>query len=340
MTNRTSLIYWEALNEIGGVTPSIFRKLLGYSDDPYFVLHEAGESELIEVLNAVRKPQKTKIIKGIQEYRKNPRDDFLDKRFYSAKNIGIKIVNINNKKYPANLKEIRDAPPLLYVLGSIPQTWRAVGVVGTRNPTEYGKKITEGISREIVKRGWVIVSGLARGIDTFAHKGALKAGITRQKPTVAVVANGLDKIYPPENKELFHEIAAKGAVISEQPIGTSVSPANLVTRNRITSGLSVAIIVVETGKRGGTTHTIHYADVQKRRICYAKPRNKKVEQAEGIMFLRDKKVFHGNKTHKISTEVYEIPVSEGLFGSYAGLFRDYADFVISKCERRGKCVEM
>ncbi|MCK4730928.1 MAG: DNA-processing protein DprA, partial [Methanophagales archaeon] len=180
-------------------------------------------------------------------------------------------------------------------------------------------------------RGWVIVSGLAKGIDTFSHKGALKSGRVRPKPTVAVVANGLDKIYPSENKGLFREIATKGAVISEHPIGTSVSAANLVTRNRITSGISVGIIVVETRKRGGTTHTIHYADVQKRKIFFAKPIDARMEQAEGILFLRDRRLFHGNKMHEISTEVYETPVSEGLFGSYAGLFREYADFVISKC---------
>ena len=282
------------------------------------------------MLDGARKPQKSRIIEGIQEYRKNPREDSLDKRLSMAKSQGIRVIKINTKDYPANLREIPDAPPLLYVLGRIPhpKTWRAVAVVGTRNPTEYGKEFSEGISREIARRGGVVVSGLAKGIDTFAHKGALESGRVRPKPTVAVVANGLDKIYPHENRELFREIAAKGAVISEHPTGTSVSPANLVARNRITSWLSVAIIVVETGKRGGTTHTIHYADVQKREIFYAKPKDVRVEQAEGILFLHNGKVFHGNKMHKISTEMHKIPITEGLFGSYA-------DFVISKCEDKG-----
>lgn len=323
----TDTIYWEALNEIRGVTPFVFRRLLNYFEGPHYILYEVNEHELLEVLDGVKKSQKRRIVEGIQEYRGNPREDSLDKRLSMAKSMGIRVVKISNEGYPANLREIRDAPPLLYVLGRIPQTWRAVAVVGTRNPTKYGKEFSEGISREIARRRWVIVSGLARGIDTFAHKGALESGRVRPKPTVAVVANGLDKVYPPENKELFREIAAKGAVISEHPIGTSVSAANLVARNRITSALSVAIIVVETGKRGGTTHTIHYADVQKREIFYAKPKDVRVEQAEGIQFLRDRVVFHG-KMHEISTEVYEIPVTEGLFGSYA-------DFVISKCEDKG-----
>jgi len=331
----TITIYWEALNEIKGVTPLVFRRLLNCFEDPHYILYEVNEHELSEVLDGGKKPQKRKIVEGIREYRKNPREEFLDKRLSMAKSKGIRVVKIKNRDYPANLREIPNAPPLLYVLGRIPQTWRAVAVVGTRKPTDYGKKFSEGISREIARRGWVIVSGLARGIDTFAHEGALESERVRPKPTVAVVANGLDKIYPPENDGLFREIATKGAVISEHPIGTSVSAANLVARNRITSGLSVAIIVVETGKRGGTTHTIHFADVQKRKIFFAKPMDVRVEQAEGILFLRDRKVFHGNKTHKISTEVYETPVSKGLFGSYAGLFREYADFVIAKCEDKG-----
>lgn len=323
-------IYWEALNELRGVTPFIFRRLLNHFENPHYILYEVNEHELSEVLDGVKKSQKRRIVEGIQEYRVNPREDSFDKRLSMAKSQGIRVIKINTKDYPANLREIPDAPPLLYVLGRIPhpKTWRAVAVVGTRNPTEYGKEFSEGISREIARRGWVIVSGLAKGIDTFAHKGALESGRVRPKPTVAVVANGLDKVYPHENKELFREIATKGAVISEHPIGTSVSPANLVARNRITSGISVGIIVVETGKRGGTTHTIHYADVQKRKIFYAKPKDVRVEQAEGMLFLRDRKVFHGNKTHEISTEVYGIPVTEGLFGSYA-------DFVISKCEDKG-----
>lgn len=332
---NTRTIYWEALNEIKGVTPPIFRKLLNSFQDPHFILYEANEQDLLEVLNGVKKSQKQKILKGIREYRKNPREDFFDKRLSLAKSQGIKIIKMNTKEYPSNLREISDAPPLFYVLGRIPQTWRAVAVVGTRNLTDYGKEFSEGISREIARRGWVIVSGLATGIDTFAHKGALDAGRVRQRPTVAVVANGLDKVYPSENKELFQEIVTKGAVISEHPIGTRVSAANLITRNRITSGLSVGIIVVETGKRGGTTHTIHYADVQKRKIFYAKPYDASVEQARGILLLRDRKVFHGNKMHEISTEVHGIPVSKDLFGDYAVLFGDYADFVISKCEKSG-----
>jgi len=326
-----STIYWEALNEIKGVTPLIFRRFLNYFEDPHYVLYEAKENELLGALDGVRRAQKSKIVEGIQEYREKPNEDFLDKRLSMAKSRGIRVVKIHNEEYPANLREIRDAPPLLYVIGRIPRTWRAVAVVGTRNPTEYGKEFSEGISREIARRRWVIVSGLARGIDTFAHKGALEAGRAKPgkpRPTVAVVASGLDKIYPPENEELFHEIAAKGAVISEHPIGTSVSPANLVARNRITSGISVGIIVVETGKRGGTTHTIHYADVQKRKIFFAEPRDVKVKQAEGIQFLRNGQLFHGNKMHRISTDIYKIPVTEGLFGSYA-------EFVISKCENKG-----
>ena len=119
-------------------------------------------------------------MKGYRNTGKKPNEDFLDKRLSMAKSQGIRVVKIHNEEYPANLREIRDAPPLLYVIGRIPRTWRAVAVVGTRNPTEYGKEFSEGISREIARRRWVIVSGLAKGIDTFAQKVALEAG--RAKP--------------------------------------------------------------------------------------------------------------------------------------------------------------
>ena len=277
------------------------------------------------------------IVEGIKRYRENPREDYLDERLSKTKELGIRVIKISNKEYPARLKEIRDAPPLLYVLGRLPKTNKIIAVVGTRNPTKYGKEFSIGISRELVRRGWAVVSGLARGIDTFAHKGALKAGKSKPKPTIAVVGCGLDRVYPPENEELFREISKKGAVISEHPIGTTVSAINLVNRNRIISGLSNGIIVVETGKRGGTIHTIYYADIQKKKIFYAEPKNKQAEQVKGLLFLREKKIFYRNKIHKISTDIYEIPVliQMDLSGNrrIEG-FGDYADFVISRLQTK------
>jgi DNA processing protein len=183
---------------------------------------------------------------------------------------GATLVTFGCPEYPERLKEIYDPPPVLWVRGEARLLSRpAIAVVGTRHPTPYGSGVAEMLSRDLAARRLLIVSGMARGIDTCAHKGALAA----RMPTVAVWGTGIDVIYPKENKKLAEEILATGgAIVSELPMGTFPAPQNFPRRNRILSGLSVAVLVVEAGENSGTRVTARCAADQNRDL-FAVPGN-------------------------------------------------------------------
>ena len=183
---------------------------------------------------------------------------------------GVAIVTYNCPEYPERLKEIYDPPPVLWVRGDAGLLARAsIAVVGTRHPSPYGTGMAESLARDLAARGLLIVSGMARGIDTYAHKGALAAG----KPTVAVWGTGADVIYPKENKRLAEQILETGgAIVSELPLGTFPAPQNFPRRNRILSGVSVGVLVVEASENSGTRVTARCAADQGRDV-YAVPGN-------------------------------------------------------------------
>ena len=172
--------------------------------------------------------------------------------------------------YPERLKEIYDPPPVLWMRGDVSLLARpSIAVVGTRHPSPYGAGVAEMLSRDLAVRRLLIVSGMARGIDTCAHKGALAA----RMPTVAVWGTGIDVIYPKENKKLAEEILATGgAIVSEVPMGTFPAPQNFPRRNRILSGLSIAVLVVEAAENSGTRVTARCAADQNRDL-FAVPGN-------------------------------------------------------------------
>jgi len=180
------------------------------------------------------------------------------------------VVSFGCKEYPERLKEIYDPPPVLWVRGDARLLSRpSIAVVGTRHPTPYGSGIAEMLSRDLAARRLLIVSGMARGIDSCAHRGALAA----RMPTVAVWGTGIDVVYPKENKKLAEEILATGgAIVSEVPMGTFPAPQNFPRRNRILSGLSVAVLVVEASENSGTRVTARCAAEQNRDL-YAVPGN-------------------------------------------------------------------
>jgi DNA processing protein len=180
------------------------------------------------------------------------------------------IVSYSCAEYPERLREIYDPPPVLWVQGDKKLLSRpAIAVVGTRHPTPYGRGIAEMLSRDLAARRLLIVSGMARGIDSCAHRGALAA----RMPTVAVWGTGIDVVYPKENKKLAEEILATGgAIVSELPMGTFPAPQNFPRRNRILSGLSVAVLVVEAGENSGTRVTARCAADQNRDL-FAVPGN-------------------------------------------------------------------
>jgi DNA processing protein len=183
---------------------------------------------------------------------------------------GATIVTFGCAEYPERLKEIYDPPPVLWVRGPVKLLSRpAIAVVGTRHPSPYGSGIAEMLSRDLAARRLLIVSGMARGIDSCAHKGALAA----RMPTVAVWGTGIDVVYPKENKKLAEEILAfGGAIVSELPMGTFPAPQNFPRRNRILSGLSVAVLVVEASENSGTRVTARCAAEQNRDL-FAVPGN-------------------------------------------------------------------
>ena len=198
--------------------------------------------------------------------------------------LGGKIITIWDKEYPALLKKIYDPPLLFYLLGELTENDQySIAIVGTRQPTNYGKVQAERISMELSKQGITIVSGMARGIDSIAHNSAIKFG----GRTISVVGSGLDVIYPPENRKLFEKIVEAGVVISEYPLGTKPDAQNFPKRNRLISGLCLGVIIIETGITGGAMQTAAFALDQNREV-FALPGNVGVRQSEGTNLLIQK----------------------------------------------------
>ncbi|MEX2115613.1 MAG: DNA-processing protein DprA [Bacteroidota bacterium] len=182
----------------------------------------------------------------------------------SAMNLhGARIITAWDLEFPILLRKIYDPPPLLFVLGRFAEAdAQALSIVGTRKPSSYGHRIAEMFAEQLVMRAITIVSGLARGIDTAAHSGALKGN----GRTIAVIGSGLDVPYPPENRGLMERIAEKGVVVSEFPFGTQPEAQNFPRRNRLISGLSLGTIVVESDQDGGAMITASTALDQNREV--------------------------------------------------------------------------
>lgn len=195
---------------------------------------------------------------------------------------GATIVTWHDEAYPARLREIYDPPALLWVRGDATLLSKSsLAVVGTRHPTPYGTGMAERLARELALRGLIILSGMARGVDTAAHKGALAA----KRPTMAVWGTGVDVIYPKENKSLAEQIiAGGGAILSELPLGTFPAPQNFPKRNRILSGMSVGVLVIEAAENSGTRVTARCALEQNREV-FAVPGNVTTRNAWGPNLL-------------------------------------------------------
>jgi len=176
---------------------------------------------------------------------------------------GVKVFTCHDPGYPTRLKEIYDYPPLIYVRGSLlPEDEWCLAVVGTRRATVYGRQVTEEIVADLAKSKITIVSGLAKGIDSVAHNSALEAG----GRSIAICACGLDTVYPSENVNLARRIMRQGALISEYPLGTRPRADNFPRRNRIMSGMSLGVLVVEAGESSGAMITAHLALEQNREV--------------------------------------------------------------------------
>ncbi len=247
------LKYWMALKSIDGIGNASFGPLLKHFRSPANVFSAAVDD--FSGIAGISKNSALAIsaFKDWDQIRRQM--DLLDK-------MGADIITWLDERYPANLLNIFDRPAFLYVLGHLPKDMIPVAIVGSRNATAYGRYTTDRLSRELALRGITIVSGMARGIDSCAHRGALAA----RGNTIAVLGNGLDVIYPLENKKLFDSISQNGAVVSEYPPGTQPIPYHFPARNRIISGISYGVLVIEAGEKSGSLITASLAIEQGRDV--------------------------------------------------------------------------
>lgn len=189
--------------------------------------------------------------------------EFVNSQLAILESSSFKMITIFDENYPPRLKNIYDPPVVIFHQGEfIPEDDDAIAVVGTRTPTSYGKGVAEVLVKGLVEQNLTIVSGFARGIDTSAHKAALKSG----GRTIAVLGNGLDRVYPAENRRLRNQILESGVYFSEFPFGTKPDAVNFPRRNRIISGLSLGVVVIEAGERSGALITAYYALDQNREV--------------------------------------------------------------------------
>jgi DNA processing protein len=207
--------------------------------------------------------------------------DALDRELALIEKHGCIVVTLYDESYPGNLRYSADRPIVLYVKGSLePRDNLAVAMVGCRRPSLYGLEQAQRFSGEFARRGVTVVSGMARGIDTCSHEGALKAG----GRTIAVMGSGMGQIYPPENEQLARRISQSGAVVSEFPINTGPQRFHFPRRNRIISGLALGTLVVEAGRNSGSLITAHFA-VEQGRDVFALPGKIDTPQAAGTNAL-------------------------------------------------------
>ncbi|MFQ5864983.1 MAG: DNA-processing protein DprA [bacterium] len=204
-----------------------------------------------------------------ESIKKSDGSNFAKEQLRKLKKCGAKLITFWDEQYPEQLKHIYDPPAVLFVLGDLRKEDNySIGIVGTRQPSNYGKLATEKIATDLARRGLTIVSGLAYGIDTLAHTYALRAG----SRTIAVLGSGVDVIYPGKNKKLSEKIISHGAVVSEFPLGTDPEWKNFPRRNRIICGLSLGTVVIEAGEKSGALITAAMALEQNREV-FAVPGN-------------------------------------------------------------------
>lgn len=248
------------LVSVPGIGSNRIRRLIAHFHSPSAVL--SADPLSLMAIDGIDRVLATNI-------RKQNDPHFADSQLNACERFHIHIISYFDKEYPGNLKEISDPPILLYSRGSVlPEDVIALGIVGTRMPSDYGRRMAEKFTRELSQRGFTIVSGLARGIDTITHRTCVKFG-TR---TIAVLGSGLDIIYPMENKNLAEKIVGNGALLSELPCGSQPDAVNFPRRNRIISGLSLGVLVIEAGEKSGALITAISALNQNREV-FAVPGN-------------------------------------------------------------------
>jgi DNA processing protein len=259
--------YWIGFNLIKGIGAVRMQGLVAYFGD----LGSAWRADPADLAEA---GLGSKVIERVVQAREKVD---LDQLWAKIESQGIKILTWQDEAYPQRLKEIDQPPPVLYIRGEyLPDDLFAVAIVGTRRVTPYGRQITEEISSYLAANGMTVISGLARGVDVIAHQAALKAG----GRTIAVLGSGVDRIYPPEHRGLAEKMMERGAIISDYAPGTPPDASNFPPRNRIISGLSLAVVVVEAGETSGALITAEFAAEQGREV-FAVPGSILAPQSKG-----------------------------------------------------------
>lgn len=254
-----TLLAWLILKHTPGIGNILFKRLIEYFKTPENVF-QSSVQELCKIEGIT---QRTAI-----EILNRSSSDWAKKELDLANKKGYKILTLLDEAYPFLLKQIPDPPPVLYIYGIPMFSIKSIAIVGSREPTRYGIITAKRLSHELASLDITVISGMARGIDTAAHVGALSA----KGKTVAVLGSGLERIYPFENKKLFHKIAENGAVVSEFPLMTSPEPFRFPVRNRIISGMSLGTVVVEAAQKSGSLITARLAGEQGREV-FAVPGN-------------------------------------------------------------------
>jgi len=245
--------YWIAFNRVPGIGPVRLAALIETCGDV-----EAAWRASIQQMQAARLDRRT--IELFLDARRtiNPAAEL-----QRALDAGVEVLTWDDTAYPESLRSVDGAPPVLYVRGRIiSQDEWAIAVVGTRRASSYGREVARVLGSELAQAGVTVVSGLALGIDTVAHRAALDAG----GRTIAVLGSGVDQLYPPQNRGLAREIVQQGALVSEYALGARPDANNFPPRNRIISGLSRGVIIVEAGERSGALITARFAAEQGREL--------------------------------------------------------------------------
>lgn len=259
--------YWIGFNLVKGIGAARLRILL----DRFGGIEQAWQASAQELYEI---GLSQKLIENFLQVRTQVS---LERIWENIEANGIEVYTWEDDSYPRRLKEIDQPPPVLYVKGNLlPEDDWAVAIVGTRRVTSYGRQVAENVSSFLARNGITVVSGLARGVDAIAHKAALDSG----GRSIAVLGNGVDRVYPPENRKLAEEMMQNGALISDYALGTPPEGLNFPPRNRIISGLSQAVVIVEAGERSGALITASFAADQGREV-FAVPGNINAPQSKG-----------------------------------------------------------
>jgi DNA processing protein len=323
------LIYIKSLQKIDGLGSSKIKKLV----NRYDTYEKLLSSSYIEIasIEGISENIARRILKSFPSLIKEARLD-AQNEIEKINKIKGKVATILSENYPKNFKLIYDPPPIIYMLGNLLESDMAsIAIVGTRNPTQYGKIQAEIFARELSQAKLTIISGLARGIDTISHKTAL----VNNSRTIAITGCGIDIIYPKENKELYHQIVENGAIITEFEPGTTPDAYNFPKRNRLISALSQAVLIIETSIGGGAMHTANYAIDQQKKL-YALPGPVNSSKSSGPNYLikrnyarlvsepqdilKDLKIFYSEKNivrkekqiDKNSLNIFEQKIVEAL----------------------------